>query len=90
MLFFCMAKRTHPIEPIYREIGDRVRALLKKESKTAEKLAFEIDLGKAQMYLFLTGKRRVTIHTLERIAIGLEVPLRDLLPMKNQRAGKDF
>lgn len=79
MLLLHMAKQRQ-IEPVYRGIGQRIRKELERRDISAEKLAFEIDLGKSQLYLFLNGKRRVTIHTLERIAKGLEVSLRDLMP----------
>lgn len=72
--------KQHKIEAIYLKVAQRVRDELKRQDKPAEKLAFEIDLGKSQMSLFLNGKRRVTLHTLERIADGLEVPLKNLLP----------
>ena len=68
------------IESIYREVARRIRRELRKQGKTPERLAFEIDLGKAQMSLFLNGKRRMTLHTLERVADGLDVKVRDLMP----------
>jgi transcriptional regulator with XRE-family HTH domain len=68
------------MEKIYAEVAARLRRALKRQGKSAEKLAFEIGLSKAQMYFLLSGKRRVTLHTLERIAEGLEIKLRDLLP----------
>jgi transcriptional regulator with XRE-family HTH domain len=68
------------IEPIYRKVALRLREELRKQGKTAEKLAYEVDLGKAQVSLFLNGKRRVTLHTLERLAKGLDVRVKDLFP----------
>jgi transcriptional regulator with XRE-family HTH domain len=47
---------------------------------TAEKLAYEIGMSKGYLSDFLTGKKGIQIVTLERIAKGLEVKLRDLIP----------
>jgi transcriptional regulator with XRE-family HTH domain len=80
MLVLAMEKERKEIEGIYRKVAKRVSEKLKREDKSAEKLAFEIGLSKTQMYLFINGKRRMTLHTLERIAEGLEIPLKDLIP----------
>jgi transcriptional regulator with XRE-family HTH domain len=71
---------TKPLESIYLEVAQRLRKELRAQGKTAEKLAYEVGLGKAQMSLFLNGKRRVTLHTLEKLAKGLDLKVRDLLP----------
>jgi transcriptional regulator with XRE-family HTH domain len=64
-------------------IRARIKALLKAKGISAEKLAFESEVSKAFMYGYLEGKKNhedVGIKTLAKIAEGLEVPLRDLMP----------
>jgi transcriptional regulator with XRE-family HTH domain len=72
--------RRTAIEPIYGLIAQKVQAELKKQNKTAEKLAYESDLSKALVYFLLAGKTRISIHSLKKIADGLEVPLKKLIP----------
>jgi len=64
-------------------IRSRIKALLKEKKISAEKLAFESDVSKAFMYGYLASTERhkdIGIRTLAKIAEGLEVPLKDLLP----------
>lgn len=72
--------RRTTIEPIYGQIAKKVKAELRRQGKTAEKLAYESDLSKALVYFLLAGKTRVSIHSLKKIADGLEVPLKNLIP----------
>jgi transcriptional regulator with XRE-family HTH domain len=65
------------------QIRAKIKALLKAKGISAEKLAFESDVSKAFMYGYLAGAKNhadVGIKTLAKIAEGLEVTLRDLMP----------
>lgn len=65
---------------INAKVAKKVRFFLKKKSMTAEKLAYEIGMSKGYLSDFLTGKKGIQIVTLERIAKGLEIKVRDLIP----------
>jgi transcriptional regulator with XRE-family HTH domain len=61
----------------------KIKALLKAKGISAEKLAFESDVSKAFVYGYLAGAKNhndVGLLTLAKLAEGLEVPLKDLLP----------
>ena len=65
------------------QIRAKIKALLKAKGISAEKLAFESDVSKAFLYGYLAGAKNhedVGIRTLAKIAEGLEVPLKDLMP----------
>lgn len=62
------------------KVASRIKQLLKEKSKTIEKLAFEIDMSKGILSEFLNGKKDITLSNLQRIADGLEVRIKDLLP----------
>ena len=65
------------------QIRARIKALLKAKGISAEKLAFESDVSKAFLYGYLAGAKNhedVGVRTLAKIAEGLEVPLKDLMP----------
>ena len=65
------------------QIRAKIKALLKAKGISAEKLAFESDVSKAFLYGYLAGAKNhedVGVRTLAKIAEGLEVPLKDLMP----------
>jgi len=64
-------------------IRAKIKALLKDQGKSAEKLAFESEVSKAFVYGYLAGAKNhedVGIRTLAKLAEGLDVSLKDLLP----------
>ena len=64
-------------------IRARIKALLKAKGISAEKLAFESEISKAFIYGYLENKPKhgdIGLSTLAKIAEGLEVPLKDLMP----------
>lgn len=64
-------------------IRAKIKALLKAKGKSAEKLAFESEVSKAFVYGYLTGAKNhadVGLRTLAKLAEGLEVSLKDLMP----------
>jgi transcriptional regulator with XRE-family HTH domain len=65
------------------QIRAKIKALLKSKGKSAEKLAFESEVSKAFLYGYLAGAKNhadVGLKTLAKIAEGLEVSLKDLMP----------
>jgi transcriptional regulator with XRE-family HTH domain len=65
---------------INAEVAKRIRRFLKKKALSGEKLAYEIGMSKGYLSNFLRGKKGMSLETLERIAEGLEVPIKDLMP----------
>lgn len=60
-------------------VAKNIKRLLNERSKTAEKLAFEIDMSKSFLYAFLNGEKDMSLHNLQKVAEGLEVKLEELL-----------
>jgi transcriptional regulator with XRE-family HTH domain len=65
---------------IHSQIRKKIERLLKQRNKSAEKLAFEIGVSKSMVYGYLHGDHLAGVETLQKIAEGLEVKLKDLFP----------
>jgi transcriptional regulator with XRE-family HTH domain len=61
-----------------RELGHRIKSLRKKKGLTIEKLAYENDLAKGNLSEIEKGKIDPKLSTLEKIADGLEISLKEL------------
>ncbi|MBI4065338.1 helix-turn-helix transcriptional regulator [Candidatus Gottesmanbacteria bacterium] len=62
------------------QLGKRIRRFRKKADLTQEKLAEKVHVSTTHIGLVETGKRRVSLKTLQRIASALGVKVRELLP----------
>lgn len=60
------------------KVASRIKALLAQKGKSPERLALEIGMSKSYLYAFLSGKKDITIKSLQRIAEGLDVEVEDL------------
>lgn len=56
-----------------------IRAKLAEEGKSPERLALEIGMSKSYLYAFLGGRKDITLKSLERIAKGLEIDIKELV-----------
>jgi transcriptional regulator with XRE-family HTH domain len=65
---------------LHAHVARRIRDKLRAKGMSAEKLALEIEMSRGYIYEFLNGKKNITIDTLQRIADGLEIKIRDLFP----------
>jgi transcriptional regulator with XRE-family HTH domain len=65
---------------IHAQVAQNVKRLLAEKQMSAERLALEIGLSRGYIYEFLNGKKRASLETLRRIANGLDVKIKDLLP----------
>ena len=65
-------------QPIKKKIGKRIKELREKKGLTIEKLAYENDLAKGNLSELEKGQIDPKLSTLERIAKGLDVSLREL------------
>jgi len=61
-------------------LGKRIRRFRKKAGFTQEKLAEKVKVSVTHIGLVETGKRRVSLKTLQKIASTLGVKAKDLLP----------
>lgn len=70
-------------DPFALEIGNRIKALLEQKRWTIDGLAKRMNGSKGHVSNVIKGLVRITIHTLYRFALALEVDPRELLPQGN-------
>lgn len=61
-------------------IGKKIRALRHKAELTQERLAEKIGVSTTHVGLVETGKRRMSLKTLQKVAKVLGVKTKDLIP----------
>lgn len=62
------------------QLGKRIKKLRKKASLTQEELAEKVNVSTTHVGLVETGKRRVSLKTLQKIASVLGIKVKELLP----------
>lgn len=69
------------IEPIYKRIGERLKAVRNQHiaKPSLADVAFSTNLSHPAISNIENGKRRVTIHTLERICVALGIDIGEVL-----------
>jgi transcriptional regulator with XRE-family HTH domain len=77
-----MPRRTDT-DDLSRSIGERIRQLRDERGLTLEKLAYESEISKGHLSDIENGRVRVTSHTLDILADGLEVALLDLVTFRD-------
>ena len=60
------------------EFGNRIVELRKKAGLTQDELAFRSNIHRAYMGTIERGEKSVTLNTIEKIAAGLDVNVKDL------------
>lgn len=68
------------VEPLYKKIGERVRIRRKQLGMSQVRLASELDLSRASLANLETGRQRLLVHQLFRLAEVLDLKVTDLLP----------
>ncbi len=61
-------------------LGKRIRRLRKKIGMTQEELAERANLSVTHIGLVETGKRRISLQSLQKVASSLRVKTKDLIP----------
>ncbi len=61
-------------------LGRRIRRFRKRSGLTQEKLAEKVKVSVTHIGLVETGKRRLSLRTLQKIASALGVKVKDILP----------
>jgi transcriptional regulator with XRE-family HTH domain len=85
-----MPRRATP-DPLAKAVGRRIRQLRGERQLTAERLAFESDLGsKGFLSDIEAGRASPSMRTLQRIADYLEVVLVDLFTFPDQSERQDL
>ncbi len=61
-----------------KRIGNKITKIRMKRNLTLEKLAYENDISKGYLSEIESGKKLPSLLMLERIAVALEVDIKDL------------
>lgn len=64
--------------PIIKKLAKRIKELREAKGLTIERLAYENDLSKGNLSEIERGRIDPKLTTLEKIAKGLEIPLKEL------------
>lgn len=62
---------------ITEQVGNRIRALRKQRGLSQEKLALKAGIDWTYLAGIETGKRNATLLSLEKVAIALDISMRD-------------
>lgn len=70
------------IEPLYADLGRRIRDSRREQGLTQEQLGARLapPVTRASIANIETGKQRVLVHTLMQLAEAMKMPLEELLP----------
>lgn len=63
---------------VKEKLGERICELRREKSLSQEKLALKANIDRAYMHLIEKGKTNVSIELIEKIAIALEINIKDL------------
>lgn len=63
---------------IKEKLGIKISELRKEKSLSQEKLALKSNIDRAYMHLIEKGKTNVSIELIEKIAIALEINIKEL------------
>ena len=69
----------HPPHSVSGRFGTRLRALRRERSWTQERMANDFGIDRTFISDLERGRKSVSLHTLEVIALGMKVSLSDLL-----------
>jgi transcriptional regulator with XRE-family HTH domain len=67
------------MDDLHKQMVSRVRAAARKKRWSANQLADFAGVSRGYLSDVLAGKKSPTLRTLGKIAVALEVPVRDLL-----------
>jgi len=68
------------LDPVYKAIGETIRARRRQFHLTQEKLAPRLGMSRASLANIETGRQTILVHQLYRVAAALELSPADLLP----------
>ena len=64
---------------ILTQFGERLRLLRKERNLSQEKLGMKSELHRTYIGMIERGEKNITLFNLQKLAIALDIPLKDLL-----------
>lgn len=69
---------------ITEQVGNRIRTLRKQRGLSQEKLALKAGIDRTYLAGIETGKRNATLLSLEKVAIALDISIRDFFDFEKE------
>lgn len=69
---------------ITEQVGNRIRALRKQRGLSQEKLALKAGIDRTYLAGIENGKRNATLLSLEKVAIALDISMRDFFDFEKE------
>lgn len=69
---------------ITEQVGNRIRALRKQRGLSQEKLALKAGIDRTYLAGIETGNRNATLLSLEKVAIALDISMRDFFDFEKE------
>lgn len=69
---------------ITEQVGNRIRALRKQRGLSQEKLALKAGIDRTYLAGIETGKHNATLLSLEKVAIALDISMRDFFDFEKE------
>lgn len=69
---------------ITEQVGNRIRALRKQRGLSQEKLALKAGIDRTYLAGIETEKRNATLLSLEKVAIALDISMRDFFDFEKE------
>ena len=69
---------------ITEQVGNRIRALRKQRGLSQEKLALKAGIDRTYLAGIETRKRNATLLSLEKVAIALDISMRDIFDFEKE------
>ena len=69
---------------ITEQVGNRIRALRKQRGLSQEKLALKAGIDRTYLAGIETGKLNATLLSLEKVAIALDISMRDFFDFEKE------
>lgn len=65
-------------DEILKQLGTKIRSLREEQKITQQELAYRCDFETSNMSRIEVGKSNFTVGTLNKIAVALNIPIKDL------------
>lgn len=63
----------------FQKLGAKIKQLREEKGIDQKAFAFDCEIGRTQLYMIENGKTNPRLHTLMKIANGLEISVSELL-----------
>lgn len=77
-------------ENMFQQVGNNILTILQEKNKTQQYLADKLNISKQVMSKIIMGAKAINVYEISQIASGLEVPVEQLLNVKQDPISHNF